>query len=75
MAKYARVKSFYASLTWQTFRLLLINERGLRCEYCGERVVRASELTVHHKTELTPENVDDVMIALNPDKVLVVHHG
>jgi hypothetical protein len=32
------------------------------------------ELTLHHKVELTPENVSDANISLNPDNVLVVHH-
>lgn len=74
MAKYAILQSFYTSEQWQTFRLLTIAERGLRCEYCGKLVVKASQLTLHHKIELTPENVHDVMIALNPDNVMVIHH-
>ncbi len=74
MAKYSILKSFYASQEWVNFRLLIINERGLRCEYCGELVARAKELTLHHIIELTPENVKDALIALNPENVLVVHH-
>ncbi|MEN6349322.1 MAG: HNH endonuclease [Syntrophomonas sp.] len=53
---------------------MIINKRGLRCEHCGQLVARASELTLHHKEELTPENIHDVMITLNPDNVMVVHH-
>ncbi|MCM1567085.1 MAG: ATP-binding protein [Dehalobacter sp.] len=37
-------------------------------------MTRVKELTLHHKIELTPENVQDVLISLNPDNVLVVHH-
>lgn len=74
MAKYAVIKTFLASQPWQTLRLVLINERGLRCEYCGERVAMSSDLTGHHKIELTPENVHDAIIALNPDNILIVHH-
>lgn len=74
MAKYAILQSFYASEAWQKFRLAIIAERGLRCEYCGELVTRAKELTLHHIIELTPENVHDVMISLNPENVMVVHH-
>lgn len=75
MAKYAVLQTFYASDTWRSFRLLTISERGLRCEYCGERVARSKELTLHHKIELTPDNYQDVMITLNPTNILVVHHG
>ena len=74
MAKHTILKTFYASDKWQRFRLLMIDERGLKCEHCGNKVVRASELTLHHKKELTPENVHDVSISLNPDNVILVHH-
>jgi len=74
MAKYAILKSFYASEAWQKFRMLIINQRSLRCEHCGQLVLTAAELTLHHINELTPENVHDVTIALNPDNILVVHH-
>jgi len=74
MAKYSILKSFYASEKWINFRQLIISERGLRCEYCGEYVTRTHELTLHHKEELTPENVSDVSISLNPENVMLVHH-
>ncbi|MED5017917.1 HNH endonuclease [Paenibacillus chibensis] len=79
MAKYAILKSFYASEAWQKFRIVVINERairdgGMRCEHCGKYVLKSSELTLHHIIELTPENVHDVHIALNPENILVVHH-
>jgi predicted kinase len=74
LAKYAILQSFYASEKWINFRLNIISQRGLRCEYCKQPVTKLSELTLHHKKELTPENVNDNMIALNPDNVMVVHH-
>lgn len=75
MARSTDLQRFYASDEWRAFRLTVIGERGPRCEYCGERVAKAQELTLHHKIELTPENVNDAMIALNPENVMVVHHG
>jgi hypothetical protein len=74
MAKYTVIKTFLASETWQKFRLLIVSQRGLICEHCGNLVTRAKELTLHHIIELTPENVHDVLISLNPGNVLVVHH-
>jgi hypothetical protein len=56
-------------------RLQLITTRGLTCEYCKTRVARAEELTLHHIKELTPENVHDATVALNPDNLMLVHHG
>jgi hypothetical protein len=74
MAKYAILKSFYASEKWQKFRRLIISERGLKCEHCKELVLKSGDLTIHHIEELTPENVHDINISLNPANVMVVHH-
>ncbi len=75
MARYAVLKSFYASDPWINFRLALIAERGNKCEKCGRTIARSIEIIGHHKIELTPENVHDVNISLNPDNVLLVCHA
>ncbi len=75
MAKHKKLQTFYASDTWRKFRMRIIAERGLRCEYCGERVVHSRELTLHHIEELTLENVNDRAVSLNPDNIQVVHHA
>lgn len=72
MAKYAVIKAFYASQKWITFRLNLINERGNKCSRCGKVIARSIDIIGHHKIELTPENVHDHMISLNPDLVELV---
>ena len=59
--------------------MLIITERAKRdggptCEHCKKRVAHSRELTVHHIIEITPENVHDAMVTLNPENVLVVHH-
>lgn len=78
MAKYAILQSFYASDPWINFRLGLIAERGPNCQVCGRRIAKAIEIIGHHKIELTPENVHDVLISLNPSNVDLVcfdcHH-
>lgn len=72
MAKYSIVKNFYASDKWINFRLLLISQRGNKCERCKKIIVRSIEIIGHHKEELTPENVSDYDISLNPDKVELI---
>jgi hypothetical protein len=72
MAKYAIIKSFYASNDWITLRLSLINERGNRCVRCKEIIAKSKDLIGHHKIELTPENVQDRMISLNPELIELV---
>lgn len=74
IAKYAILQSFYASETWINFRLLLIVERGPYCEKCGKLIAHPIEIIGHHIIELTPENVQNHNISLNPDKVLLVCH-
>lgn len=75
MSRRKKMHRFYASDRWRNFRTAIIAERHNTCEYCGERVARASKLTLHHIEELTPENVTDANVALNPDNIQVVHHG
>ena len=60
-------KSFYNSKAWQRCRESYINNRrmidGGLCEECGERL----GYIVHHTVMLTPENINDPTIPLNPD--------
>lgn len=75
MAKYAILKSFYASEKWQRFRTATIAERGSKCETCGKMIANPKECEVdHYPIELTPENVDDANISLNPQNVKVKCH-
>lgn len=71
--------TFYKSKEWVSLvgaiRLQRINAQGdLVCEYCGEPVVRAYDCIGHHVIELNDNNVNDAMIALNPDNIQLVHH-
>jgi hypothetical protein len=72
MAKHAILKSFYASEEWVRLRLLLILQRGNRCERCKNIIPKSKDLIGHHKVELTPENVHDHHISLNPDLIELV---
>ena len=42
------------------------------CEICLQRgIIKTGEI-VHHKVELTPENIGDPAITLNPDNLMLV---
>ncbi len=71
MARYSILKSFYASPSWQALRAAIIAERGARCQEC-RRIT--SDLQLHHIIELTPENVGDALVSLNPTNILVLCH-
>ena len=51
----------------------LIAERGTRCQHCGEMIGRASDITLHHIRELTPENYQDANLSLNPENIKIIH--
>ncbi|MBE1446808.1 HNH endonuclease [Paenibacillus sp. OAS669] len=72
MAKHSILQTFYASTKWRNFRLGLINERGNRCQRCSRIILKTIDIIGHHKTELTPENVHDYNISLNPEMVELV---
>lgn len=72
MARHAVIKSFYASEEWINLRLLLINQRKNKCERCEKIIPKSKDLIGHHMIELTPENVHDRMISLNPDKIEII---
>ena len=70
---------FYKSPEWEgLIKLLKIERVGndglLRCEHCGEPITRAYDCIAHHIKQLTPDNVDDYSISLNPDNIMLVHH-
>jgi hypothetical protein len=73
VASHAVLQTFYASRKWIAFRKAILAERGLMCQHCGKLIAREREAHLHHTIELTPANVYDATIALNPDNVLVVH--
>jgi hypothetical protein len=77
LAKYAILKSFYASEEWIKFRQVVINERiathkKVICEHCGKEIVDTKDSILHHIIELIPENVHDYNISLNPVNIELI---
>lgn len=74
------LQNFYKSKEWEMFRNAIIGERTnkkdgvLYCEHCGKPIIKAYDVIIHHIEELTPANVNDRLISLNPANVMVVHH-
>lgn len=73
-----KLQAFYKSRRWENFvqglRLSRVDTDGfVICEHCGKPIVKAYDCIGHHIEELTENNVDDVMISLNPDNVMLVH--
>ena len=72
------LQKFYHSKKWESFRKVFIAEHTsddgfVYCAICGKPILKAYDLIVHHKNELSEENVADATVSLNPDNVECVH--
>lgn len=77
MPYYYTLDAFYRSKEWADFRAYLIAERTaadgfVYDEITGKPIVKAYDIILHHKTELTLENVNDASITLNPENIQIV---
>ena len=67
-------KAFYKSTRWRKCRAAFIADRmridGGLCQMCRDE----PGYIVHHKVWLTPQNIDDPDVALNPANFLYVCH-
>ena len=57
-------RSFYRSTQWRDARAYVLMRDRYLCRRCG-----APATDVHHVVRLTPDNIDDPKITLNPDNL------
>ena len=74
---YNTLSQFYTSKEWLEFRAVLIAQRThadgfVYDEITGKRIIKAYDIILHHKIELTLENVNDANITLNPENIQIV---
>ena len=74
---YNTLSEFYRSKEWEDFRAYLIEQRRaadgfVYDEITGKPIVKAYDIILHHKIELTLENVNDASITLNPENIQIV---
>lgn len=65
-------KSFYKSRAWKDCRAAYLNRKHGLCEECMKHGLYTPADTVHHIIHLTPENINDPSITLNPDNLRAV---
>lgn len=73
------LNTFYKSREWQKLMAVIRQERVaddgfLYCGHCGKPIVRPYDCIGHHTVPLTEHNVNDYDIALNPERIMLVHH-
>jgi len=61
--------NFYKLQIWKDCRKAYIKSVGGLCERCFANGIIKHGDTVHHKTPLTPKNINDPAITLNPDNL------
>ena len=62
-------EKFYKTSVWRDCRNGYAAYRGHLCEGCLRRGILSHGEIVHHKIELTPENIDDPNITLSWDNL------
>ena len=72
------LSQFYNSTEWREFRKRIIAERVnpadgvLYCQHSGKALINNYDIVLHHITPLTPANVNDYAVSLNPENILIV---
>lgn len=71
-------EGFYKSKAWRACRdSYARSQRGL-CELCLKQGLMTPGEAVHHITHITPDNINDPSITLNPDNLMLLcrdHHA
>jgi len=62
-------RAFYMSWPWIKCSRAYRKEKGGICERCAKKGLIVPGMEVHHKIKLTPENINDPMVALNWDNL------
>lgn len=76
--EFKSLAQFYTSADWRKFRQVVIAERinptdgVLYDEFSGKPILKSHEIILHHKIELTMQNVNDRSISLNPANIMIV---
>jgi len=61
----AWAERFYASKVWKDCREAFLQSKGFLCERCSETTNPMPAKIAHHKTHLTPENINDPHVSLS----------
>ena len=67
-------KPFYRSRAWRNVRDLVMDRAHGLCERCAERGEVKPADVVHHVVPLSPDNIDDPDISLNPERLMALCH-
>ena len=63
---------FYSSRAWKETRKAYTKYKGGLCEICLSKGIYKAGAIVHHKTHITPDNINDPAITLSFDNLQLV---
>lgn len=63
-------EKFYKSKAWQNVRDYVYKRDAMLCQDCLHRGLYTPAVEVHHITPLTPDNINDPAVSLNPDNLV-----
>ena len=66
------VGNFYKTTAWTSVRRSYIKSVGGLCEECYRKGIIRHGDTVHHRVPITPENINDPEVTLNPDNLILL---
>ena len=69
------LRSFYSTTEWRKVRMNFIDQSDGLCERCKKKGFTTVGDTVHHKTYLTLDNVNDTNIAYNSKNLELLCHN
>lgn len=65
-------KQFYHSQAWKKCQAAYTKQAGGLCERCLKNGLITAGVIVHHKIHLTPGNINDPDVALNPENLTLL---
>ena len=66
------VERFYTSTAWRKARASVLRDSNGLCQICLMKGLIVPAVHVHHKVHLTPDNLDDPMIALDSSNLVAL---
>jgi len=68
-------RAFYKSQAWKQMRDYVYRRDGGLCRDCWDRGMLTPAEEVHHIIPITPDNITDEAITLNPDNLVSLCRG
>ena len=66
------IERFYTTTAWRKARKAVLDGHGGLCQICFSKGLIEPAVHVHHKVHLTPENIDNPMIALDSSNLMAL---